>query len=93
MKIKINNEYEFQILNELTIEELYAQILNKAEYYKLIIEALENYERNYIDFNCIQIVKSELILNLNIIIIKVKINNLLSYHQIPYYKIITISFY
>lgn len=94
MKVHIiNNDYEFSFLENLSIKEFHTHILHKIESYSLLISKLEDCERNYTDFNMIELVKIVFEESKNHFLVTMKVNDLLAYDKFPfYYKNVIIRF-
>lgn len=93
MNVNINNEYEFSLLENLTLNEFHNHLLNKVDSYHILLNKLEDYERNYTYFNMVELLNIIYKSTENQILIKMKVNDLLAYNKNPfYYKTITIRF-
>lgn len=93
MKVKINNEHEFSFLESITLNEFHNHLLNKVDSYHILLNRLEDYERNYTYFNIIELLNIMYQSAQNQILITMKVNDLLAYNKSPfYYKTVTVRF-
>lgn len=93
MIVHVNNEYQFSFLENVSIKDFHTHMLKKIDSYHLLITRLEDYERNYTDFNMIELVKVIYNEAYNLFTITIKINDLLAYDKSPfYYKDIVVKF-
>ena len=92
MRIKINNEYEFSFLEDVSINEFHNHLVEKSDTYNLLINKLEDYERTFTDFNSIDVVKVSHKKPENQLLLTIKVNNLLAYNSNSfYYKYLLIN--